>query len=142
MTSPVCPVYVVTCWPVSISHKALKHNLVQLRSLQCKIVFKYQKKLKYFNIIYLPGHIATACNNLVIIEEPTATEVASVSRKFPADPNIAFASFQATNQKSKFVNFNLVISLNNIYGTNYPLYFIFKLPVNGADVIEASASNI
>ena len=46
--------------------------------------------------IYLPGHIATACNNLVIIKEPTATEVASVSRKFPADPNIAFASFQAT----------------------------------------------
>ena len=61
--------------------------------------------------IYLPGHIATACNNLVIIEEPTATEVASVSRKFPADPNIAFASFQATNQKSKVVNFNWVLSL-------------------------------
>ena len=119
MTSPVCPVYVVTCWPVSISHKALKHNLVQLRSLQCKIVFKYQKKLKYFNIIYLPGHIATACNNLVIIEEPTATEVASVSRKFPADPNIAFASFQATNQKSKVVNFNWVLSL----------YVGYKLPI-------------
>ena len=50
-----------------------------------------------FNIIYLPGHIATASYNLVIVEEPTATEVASVSRKFPADPNIAFASFQAEN---------------------------------------------
>ena len=47
-------------------------------------------------ISYLPGHVATACYNLVIIEEPTATEVASVSRKFPADPNIAFASFQAS----------------------------------------------
>ena len=126
MTSPVCPVYVVTCWPVSISHKALKHNLVQLRSLQCKIVFKYQKKLKYFNIIYLPGHIATACNNLVIIEEPTATEVASVSRKFPADPNIAFASFQATNQKSKVVNFNWVLSLALQY-VGYKLPIIFHI---------------
>ena len=52
-----------------------------------------------FNIIYLPGHIATASYNLVIVEEPTATEVASVSRKFPADPNIAFASFQAKIQE-------------------------------------------
>ena len=50
-----------------------------------------------FNIIYLPGHIATASYNLVIVEEPTATEVASVSRKFPAHPNIAFTSFQAEN---------------------------------------------
>ena len=127
MTSPVCPVYVVTCWPVSISHKALKHNLVQLRSLLCKILFNScLKKLQYVNIIYLPGHIATACNNLVIIEEPTATEVASVSRKFPADPNIAFASFQATNQKSKVVNFNWVLSLALCLLKQYVGY---KLPI-------------
>ena len=49
-----------------------------------------------FNWI-LPGHIATTGYNLVIVEEPTATEVASVSRKLPANPNIAFASFQAVN---------------------------------------------
>ena len=49
--------------------------------------------------IDLPSHIATTGYNLVIVEEPTATEVASVSRKLPANPNIAFASFQAVNYK-------------------------------------------
>ena len=49
--------------------------------------------------IHLPSHIATTGYNLVIVEEPTATEVASVSRKLPANPNIAFASFQAVNYK-------------------------------------------
>ena len=58
----------------------------------------------------LPGHIATTGYNLVIIEEPTATEVASVSRKFPADPNIAFASFQATG-KIKIIKFNRILLL-------------------------------
>ena len=49
--------------------------------------------------IHLPSHIATTGYNLVIVEEPTATEVASVSRKLPANPNIAFARFQAVNYK-------------------------------------------
>ena len=52
--------------------------------------------------MYLPSHIATTGYNLVIVEEPTATEVASVSRKLPANPNIAFASFQAVNYEKVY----------------------------------------
>ena len=125
MTSPVCPVYVVTCWPVSISHKALKHNLIQINFPICRNMAALLLHDCLHLCIYLPGHIATACNNLVIIEEPTATEVASVSRKFPADPNIAFASFQATYKKENDWIWSNIIIGPHVLDTNshYILHF-------------------
>ena len=80
---------------------------------------------------------------MVIIEEPTATEVASVSRKFPAHPNIAFTSFQAENY-GRYTLYRIV------YLTTFPVSIEVKnlpeikilVPVNGTDVIEASACNV
>jgi hypothetical protein len=42
-----------------------------------------------------PGHISRAGDNLVVIEETAAAQIARVSRQFPADSNVAFACFQA-----------------------------------------------
>ncbi len=46
-----------------------------------------------------PGHISRAGDNLVVVEETAAAQIARVSRQFPADSNVAFACFQAAKCK-------------------------------------------
>ena len=46
---------------------------------------------------YRPGHVSGAGNNLVVIKEPTARQIAVVSRQFTAHSYVALTSLEAVD---------------------------------------------
>ena len=63
--------------------------------------------------VYIPRHISRTSDNLVIIEETAAAQIACVSRQLSADPNVAFACLQANGFMKKMRNEKQMLMKSN-----------------------------
>jgi len=63
--------------------------------------------------MWIPGHVSRAGDNLVIIEETAAAQIACVSRQLSADSNVAFACLQANGFMKKMRNEKQMLMKSN-----------------------------
>ena len=82
-----------------------------------------------------PGHVSAAGDDLVVVEEPAAAQVAGVAGQLAADAHVALARLQAAS-KPHFPYY-FCRSTNSTKTDNHTPFAVRKpiLPVDGAYVV-------